>query len=91
MFPVRSRHARLIIPEIFLCLLCLFVASSTALAHDPGLSAVEVRILPDRVVAEVSFAPHDWERIQQLEPNLLTLAADQQNLELRPSRRTGIL
>ena len=33
--------------------------SGTVLAHDPGLSAAEVRILPDRIVAEVSFARVD--------------------------------
>ena len=61
----------------------IVMLSGSALAHDPGLSAVEVRILTDRIVAEVSFAPLDWERIQQLGPNLLTLHADQRKLELR--------
>jgi hypothetical protein len=28
-----------------------------AFAHDPGLSAAEVRVFSDRIVAEVSFAP----------------------------------
>ena len=35
--------------------------NGTALAHDPGLSAAEVRILPDRIVAEVSFARVDFD------------------------------
>jgi hypothetical protein len=34
----------------------VLLLSGTVLAHDPGLSAAEVRILPDRIVAEVSFA-----------------------------------
>jgi hydrogenase/urease accessory protein HupE len=71
-----------VIRVIILCLLCLFAASSV-LAHDPGLSAVEVRVLPDRIAAEISFAPLDWERIQQLRPNLLTIYAAQRKLELR--------
>jgi len=61
----------------------LTILCSTALAHDPGLSAVEVRILPDRIVAEVSFAPVDLKDVQQLETNLLTLQSGQQRLELR--------
>ena len=28
-------------------------------AHDPGLSALDVRVLPDRVVATLSLAPGD--------------------------------
>ena len=32
--------------------------ASTA-AHDPGLSALDVRVLPDRVVATLSLAPGD--------------------------------
>jgi len=43
----------------------LTIFSSSAQAHDPGLSAVEVRILADRIVAEVSFAPSDLEGIQR--------------------------
>jgi len=37
----------------------ILIFTTTVLAHDPGLSAAEVRILPDRIVAEVSFAPAD--------------------------------
>lgn len=51
----------------------LTIFAGSALAHDPGLSAVEVRILADRIVAEVSFAPSDLERIQQPYSNLLTI------------------
>ena len=59
----------------------LTIFSSSALAHDPGLSAVEVRILADRIVAEVSFAPSDLEGIEQ--PNLLSIEGDGRQLELR--------
>ena len=65
----------------------LTVLSGTALAHDPGLSGVEVRILEDRIVAEVSFAPHDVEGIQQLEANLLSIDDGEQKLELRSVSR----
>ena len=47
------------------------------LAHDPGLSAAEVRILPDRIVAEVSFARVDFD--QKLGERLLEI----KGLELR--------
>jgi hydrogenase/urease accessory protein HupE len=63
--------------------------SVTVLAHDPGLSAAEVRILPDRILAEVSFAPLDLERLQHLGPNdyiaehLLVIKSDQEILNLR--------
>ena len=64
----------------------LFILSGTARAHDPGLSAVDVRILDDRIVAEVSFAPADWERIRQLESNLLIIEDDRHKLELQSVR-----
>ncbi|HSE17369.1 MAG TPA: HupE/UreJ family protein [Pyrinomonadaceae bacterium] len=55
--------------------------NGTVLAHDPGLSAAEVRIFPDRIVAEVSFAPADLERLQP--EHLLELKHGEQILELR--------
>lgn len=61
----------------------LTILSGSALAHDPGLSAAEVRILSDRIVAEVSFAPSDLKGIQQPDSNVLTIYADQRKLELR--------
>jgi len=64
----------------------LFILSGTARAHDPGLSAVDVRILDDRIVAEVSFAAADWERITQLESNLLIIEDDRHKLELQSVR-----
>jgi hydrogenase/urease accessory protein HupE len=65
----------------------LTIFSGTALAHDPGLSAVEVRILEDRIVAEVSFAPLDLQTIQPSDSNLLTLADDRGQLGLRSFSR----
>jgi hydrogenase/urease accessory protein HupE len=59
----------------------LTILNSTAFAHDPGLSAVEVRILSDRIVAEVSFAPTDLEGVQRRD--LLAIYADERKLELR--------
>ncbi|HEX3253260.1 MAG TPA: HupE/UreJ family protein [Pyrinomonadaceae bacterium] len=61
----------------------IFVLSGSAFAHDPGLSAAEIRIFPDRVVAEVSFAPVDLEGVQPIESRLLTIQSDQEALELR--------
>src|SRR5215510_1741528 len=60
----------------------LTVFCATALAHDPGLSAAEIRILPDRIVAEISFAPTDLEGIQQLDSKLLALENNQHQLTL---------
>lgn len=61
----------------------LTIFSSSALAHDPGLSAVEIRILADRIIAEVSFAPSDLEGIQQPYSDFLAIHADQKALDLR--------
>ena len=61
----------------------LVILRSSALAHDPGLSAAEVHILADRIVAEVSFSPLDLEKIQPLDSNLLTIQDGQRRLELR--------
>ena len=55
--------------------------SGTVLAHDPGLSAAEVRILPDRIVAEVSFARVDGD--QNLGERLLEIKAGDEILKLR--------
>jgi hydrogenase/urease accessory protein HupE len=61
----------------------LTILSGNALAHDPGLSAVEVRVLQDRIVAEVSFAPQDLKQIEPLgESSLLTIEDDRGKLEL---------
>lgn len=65
----------------------LTVLSSTVLAHDPGLSAAEVRILNDRIVAEISFAPTDFESIPQVNTQLLTIEDHRQKLELRSATR----
>jgi len=51
----------------------LTIFTSNALAHDPGLSAVEVHVFTDRIVAEVSFASSDLEGIQQPYSNFLTI------------------
>lgn len=61
--------------------------SVTTLAHDPGLSAAEVRVAGDRIVAEVSFAPQDLAGLQQSDANLLVLADDQGKLDLRSVTR----
>lgn len=53
-------------------MLVLFL-SGTVLAHDPGLSAAEVRILPDRIVAEVSFARVDMDANQNVAEHLLKI------------------
>src|ERR1043165_9596785 len=45
--------------------LWLVLSCSKALAHDPGLSAAEVRILADAIVVEVSFAPLDLKGVEQ--------------------------
>jgi hydrogenase/urease accessory protein HupE len=59
------------------------LSCTNVLAHDPGLSAADVHILADRIVAEVSVAPQDLERVQQFKENLLTLEEGQRRLELR--------
>jgi hydrogenase/urease accessory protein HupE len=73
--------------KVLCAFLWLVLGGGTAVAHDPGLSAVEVRILADRIVAEVSFAPLDLENIQPSAANLLTIADDQRPLEVRSFSR----
>jgi len=68
----------------------LTILSGDALAHDPGLSAAEVRILPDRVVAEVSFSPLDVQKIQQLDSNMLSIEDDRGKLQLRSFSRKSL-
>ena len=63
----------------------------TVLAHNPGLSAAEFRIFPERIVAEVSFAPADLERLYaissiNLTEHLFELKLDQQVLKLQSAR-----
>jgi hydrogenase/urease accessory protein HupE len=60
----------------------LTILSGTTWAHDPGLSSVEVRVLEDRIVAEVSFAPLDLQTVPTSGPDLLTLENKQGQLEL---------
>ena len=64
----------------------LTILCVTALAHDPGLSAAEVHILSDRIVAEVSFAPVDLQSIQP-DSRLLSIEDEQGKLELRSVSR----
>jgi len=61
--------------------------NGSALAHDPGLSAVEVHVFDNRIVAEVSFAPIDLVGIQQLDSKLLAIKGGQENIELRSITR----
>ena len=67
------------------CILTLLLSGS-ALAHDPGLSVADVRILEDRIVAEVSFAASD---VEQLDSHLLTLRTDKGELRLRSFNRSS--
>ena len=74
----------------------LTILSGSALAHDPGLSAVDVRIFEDRIVAEVSFAPQDLEQIKPLVgSSLLTIedgdgALKLRSFSLKPSDRNSV-
>ncbi len=65
-------------------LILILLFTGPVFAHDPGLSAVEVRLLPDRIVAEVSFAPQDLERLPHASAeHLLVIKCDQEILKLR--------
>ena len=64
----------------------LTVLSGNAIAHDPGLSAVDVRVLGDRIVAEVSFSALDLQGVQ-VEQSLLRLDDRQGPIALRSIRR----
>lgn len=69
-------------------ILVLFLTGSAA-AHDPGLSAVEVRVLADRVVGEVSFNPNDLEGVDQSGSSFLTIYGNGKALELRSVNRNS--
>ena len=75
--------------KVWMPVVLVLLFSITALAHDPGLSGAEVQILADRIVAEVSFAPTDLERLQHAGSNdyiaghLLVIKRDQETLKLR--------
>jgi hydrogenase/urease accessory protein HupE len=56
---------------------------SNALAHDPGLSAAELHVLGDRIVAEVSFAPVDLKGLNGVGLPFLTIDGNGKRLELR--------
>ena len=67
----------------------VLLLSGAARAHDPGLSAVEVRVFADRIVAEMSFAPTDLEGVQQASSSFLKIYGDEKALELRSFSRTS--
>ena len=54
---IRAYHRRRAVVLLTAALAFGFQASTAA--HDPGLSALDVRVLPDRVVATLSLAPGD--------------------------------
>jgi len=62
-------------------LMLVLLFSGTVLAHDPGLSAVEVRILPDRIVADVSFARVDLGANQNVAEHLLEIKGNEERLK----------
>lgn len=73
--------------KVFILAGLVFLFSGTVLAHDPGLSAAEVRILSDRVVAEVSLSPLDLERLagsnDYIARHLLLIKCDRETLKLQ--------
>ena len=54
----------------------LVLCSGGALGHDPGLSAAQVRIFPDKIVADVSFAASDLEQIERIDSSGLAVVAE---------------
>ena len=77
------------ISKVLILAALVFFFGVTVLAHDPGLSAIEIRVLPDRIVAEASFAPADVERLHastNLAERLLEIRLDQTLLTPRNSR-----
>lgn len=67
------------------------LSGGIARAHDPGLSAAEIRILPDRIVAELSFAPLDLDGVKDLDSKLLAIQnAQLRSFNLKSSDRNSI-
>jgi hydrogenase/urease accessory protein HupE len=71
--------------KVLMLVALVLLFSITALAHDPGLSAAEVRILSDRIIVEVSFAPVDVKQLQDAE-HLLVIKRDHETLKLQTFR-----
>lgn len=67
----------------------VLVLTGSAQAHDPGLSAVEVRVFADRIVAEVSFAPADLNGVREPATNFLTIYSNEKKLGLRSFSRSS--
>jgi hypothetical protein len=68
--------------KVMMLVAVFLLFTGTVLAHDPGLSAAEVRILPDRIVAEVSFAPADIPN-NNIAKHLLEIKSGEQTLKLQ--------
>jgi len=54
-------------PAICLLLVLVILATATAFAHDPGLSAAEVRLDGNKAVARLTFARDDIERVAPMD------------------------
>src|SRR5947208_1738638 len=63
---LRNLCALLRLNRILTAVLFLLATASRSAAHDPGLSTGQLRILPDRIAAEVIFARADIESLVQL-------------------------
>ncbi|MFN0084481.1 MAG: HupE/UreJ family protein [Blastocatellia bacterium] len=57
------------VPTICLLLVCLVVAAASVYAHDPGLSAVNLRVEGGALRAQVSFARPDIDSILLVDAN----------------------
>jgi hydrogenase/urease accessory protein HupE len=68
--------------KVMMLVAVFLLFTGTVRAHDPGLSAAEVRILPDRIVAEVSFAPSDIPN-DNIAEHLLEIKSGEQTLKLQ--------
>lgn len=65
----------------------LLIFCSCVCAHDPGLSATDVRVSAEKIVAEVSFASLDLERIQHIDLNDDGVLSDQELKSAAPELR----
>lgn len=66
-----NTHTRIakLIPALCLILVFLIVASVSAFAHDPGLSAAVLKLEGDRVNAHLTFARTDIESLVKVDAN----------------------
>ncbi|MGH7525891.1 MAG: HupE/UreJ family protein, partial [Gemmatimonadales bacterium] len=79
-----SPWARCVPGRLLLPLVLWLGSVGLVLAHDPGLSAADLRLQPDRLIADLSFARADIERLVPIDTDGNQLVAPDELAAARP-------